>query len=54
MVIETLFENYRAVDGAALPFTITGLFMEDRIQYTITDARTNAFIDPTLFVPPPR
>jgi hypothetical protein len=53
MVIETLFENYRDVDGIKLPFTITGLFMEDRIQYTFTEARKNAFIDPTLFVPPP-
>jgi hypothetical protein len=54
MVIETLFEDYRTVDGAKLPFRITGLFMEDRIQYTITDARKNAFIDPALFIPPPR
>jgi len=54
MVNETSFEDYRDVDGVKLPFTIIALFMEDRIRYTVTDARKNAFVDPALFVPPRR
>jgi photosynthetic reaction center cytochrome c subunit len=52
MVNETLFEDYRNLDGVKLPYRIIGLFMEDRIEYTVTDAQKNPFVDPTLFVAP--
>ena len=50
---ETIFEDYRDVNGVKVPFTIIGITTADRIQTRISEMRANSSIDPVKFEPPP-
>ena len=49
---ETIFEDYRDVDGVKIPFSMTGFTTADRIQTKISEMRANSAIDPAKFDSP--
>jgi hypothetical protein len=49
---ETIFEDYRDVNGVKVPFSIIGITTADRIQTKISEMRANSAIDPVKFEPP--
>lgn len=49
---ETIFEDYRDVNGVKVPFSIIGITTADRIQTKISEMRANSPIDPVKFEPP--
>ncbi|HEY2460776.1 MAG TPA: c-type cytochrome [Candidatus Acidoferrum sp.] len=52
LVTEVVFEDYRDIGGARLPYKISLLFLEDNFIYQFSEIQTNITVDPAKFEPP--
>jgi len=48
---ETVFEDYRDVNGVKMPFSVIGATTADRIQTKVFEMQANSPIDPSKFEP---